>query len=93
VGLVSPLAIYAGTEVVPLPALFSVAAGIALALALVGRQLHGVLLADAMSGRTTTARIALGAGMMLLAVLLVLLGLVGGIVFLLRGAGPTSPIP
>jgi len=92
VGLLSPLAIYAGTEVMPLAGLFAVAAGIALALALSGRQLHDALLSEAMSGRKKTARIALGAGMMLLAVLLVLLGLVVGILLLVRGPGQISPI-
>lgn len=86
VALLSPLVLYAGRGTMPLAALFAVAAGIALAIALVGRQLHAVLLSDALSGRTSTARAVLAAGMMLLVVLLVLLGVVVALLLLFHGS-------
>jgi len=82
----SPLLLYAGRETMPLAALFAVAAGIALAIALAGRQLHAVLLDDALSGRKSAARAVLAAGMMLLVVLLVLLGVVVALLLLFRGS-------
>lgn len=84
--MVSPLAIYAGKETMPLAALFVVAGGIAVAIALAGRQLHAVLLSDALSGRAGASRLVLAAGMMLLVVLLVLLGAVVALLLLFRSA-------
>src|SRR5262245_56026347 len=75
-GLVSPLVIYAGQETMPLACLFLIAGGIALAIALAGRQLHGFLVADALAHKTSTAKLVLAVGMMLLVILLVLLGAV-----------------
>jgi len=47
----SPLLIYYRVGAMPLAALFGIAAGIALGLALTGRRLHQSLLDDALSGR------------------------------------------
>lgn len=78
--------LYAGHETMPLAALFLIAGGIALAIALAGRQLHGFLVADALAHRTGTARFVLAAGMMLLVILLVLLGAVVALLILFRSA-------
>lgn len=86
VALVSPLLLYAGRASMPLAGLYAIAAGIALALGLAGRQLHAVLLSDALTGRKSVARMVFGAGMMLLVVLLVLLGVVVALLLLFRGA-------
>lgn len=87
VALMSPLVIYAGRPAMPLAALVAIAAGIAGALALAGRQLHGVLLADGLAGRKSTAKLLIAAGMTLLVVLLVLLGAVVALLLLFRGSG------
>jgi hypothetical protein len=84
--LVSPLVIYAGEEMMPLAGLFLIAAGIAMAIALAGRQLHTVLVADALGHKTGAARLVLAAGMMLLVILLVLLGAVVALLILFRSA-------
>jgi hypothetical protein len=86
VALVSPLVLYAGSANMPIAALFAVAGGIALAIALAGRQLHDVLLADALTQRKGAARLVLAAGMMLLVILLVLLGVVVALLLLFRSA-------
>lgn len=85
-GLVSPLVLYAGEETMPLAGLFLVAGGIALAIALAGRQLHAVLVADSLTHKTGTAKLVLAAGMMLLVILLVLLGAVVALLILFRSA-------
>ena len=64
--LVSPLLIYYRAGVMPLAALFTIAAGIALGLALTGRRLHGVLLDDALSARDGKGRFLMTFGMALL---------------------------
>lgn len=71
----------------PVVALYAVATGIALAIALAGRQLHDVLLADALTHRKGTGKLVLAAGMMLLVILLVLLGVVVALLLLFRKAG------
>ena len=86
VAMVSPLALFAGQDTMPRAALFAVAGGIALALALAGRQLHAVLLNDALAGRGGVLRLVLASGMMLLVILLVLLGAVVALLILFRGA-------
>lgn len=90
--LLSPLVIYLRRPVVPLAALFGIAGGIALGLALAGRRLHEAMLSDALSGRPGPARAVLAVGMMLLLLLLVLLGAVVALVMLLRGAGFPSEV-
>ena len=85
--LLAPLLLYAGSANMPIAALFSVAGGIAMAIALAGRQLHEVLLADALTARKGTAKLLLAAGMMLLVVLLVLLGVVVALLLLFRSSG------
>src|SRR5512140_2872526 len=49
IALLSPLLIYYSAGVMPLPALFGIAGGIALGLALTARRLHRSLLDDALS--------------------------------------------
>ncbi len=75
----------------PLAALYGVAGGIAVTLALAGRQLHEVLLAEALSGRNSAARMAVAAGMMLLVILLVLIGLVVAILLFARSGRDPGP--
>lgn len=78
----------------PLVALFAVAGGIALALALAGRRLHDLLLADVLSGhRTGIGRLLLTAGMSLLVLALVLLGAAVAFLSLLRGLYPKPMVP
>jgi hypothetical protein len=90
--LISPLLIYYRAGVMPLAALFAIAAGIALGLALTGRRLHGVLLDDAMSARAGKGRFLMTFGMALLLLFLVLLGSVVALLFLLRQGTPKLPV-
>jgi hypothetical protein len=78
IALLSPLLIYYRSGVMPLPALFGNAAGIALGLALSGRQGRG--------------RFLMTFGFALLLLFLVLLGGVVSLVLLLRKASPGLPI-
>jgi hypothetical protein len=91
VALLSPLVVYAGRPSMPILALYGVAAGIATAIALAGRQLHDVLLSDALTRHQGVGKLVLAAGMMLLVVLLVLLGVVVALLLLFRKAG-ISPL-
>jgi hypothetical protein len=94
VALVSPLALYAGSDSMPLAALFAVAGGLALTLALVGRQMHDLLLADSLARRKSAGRRVAGVGAVLLVLLLVLLGLVVATVLLRRhGMARFLPVP
>jgi hypothetical protein len=93
VGLLSPLALYAGRPVMPLAALYGVAAGIALALALAGRRLHEALLQDALRGKGATGRALVAVGMMLLVLALILLGAIVAILMLFRTGRGTDAIP
>lgn len=90
--LVSPLLIYYRAGVMPLAALFAIAAGIALGLALTGRRLHGVLLDDALSSRDGKGRFLMTFGMALLLLFLVLLGSVVALLIVLRQASPKLPV-
>jgi hypothetical protein len=90
--LLSPLLIYYRAGIMPLPALFGVAGGIALGLALAGRRLHQSLLDDALSGRGGRGRFLMTFGFALLLLFLVLLGGVVSLVFLLRSAAPGIPV-
>jgi hypothetical protein len=90
--LISPLLIYYRAGVMPLAALFAIAAGIALGLALTGRRLHDVLLADALAARDGKGRFLMTVGMALLLLFLVLLGSVVALLFLLRQASPKLPV-
>jgi len=76
----------------PLPALFGVAGGIALGLALSGRRLHASLLDDALSRRDSKGRFLMTFGFALLLLFLVLLGGVVALVLLFRSAAPTLPV-
>jgi hypothetical protein len=76
----------------PLPALYAIAGGIALALGLVGVRLHGALLSDALSRREGPGKFLLVAGLSILAVFLVLLGAAIALVLILRGGSPTLPV-
>lgn len=91
--LVSPLILYARSSVLPLPALFAIAGGIALALALAGRQLADLLLADALSRRNSLARFLLGAGLMVVFLMVVLVGLIVAFLQTEDGRERTLPIP
>ena len=92
VALLSPLLIYYPAGVMPLPALFGIAAGIALGLALTGRRLHRSLLDDALSRRDGKGRFLMTFGMALLLLFLVLLGSVVALLLILRQASPTLPV-
>jgi hypothetical protein len=76
----------------PLPALFGIAGGIALSLALSGRRLHASLLDDAMSGREGKGRFLMTFGLALLVLFLVLLGGVVALVLLFRSSSPSLPV-
>jgi hypothetical protein len=89
----SPLAIYAGRPVMPLVALYGVAAGIALALALAGRRLHAALLSDALRESGGTGRALVAVGMMLLVLFLILLGAVVAILLLFRTGRGSDSVP
>lgn len=90
--LLSPLVLYAGRPVVPFVALWAIAGGIALGLALAGRRLHHAILADALDRRHATSRALVALGMSLLLLLLVLLGAVVALLALFRGAAPRLPV-
>lgn len=92
VALLSPLLIYYRAGVMPLAALFGIAAGIALGLALAGRRLHDSLLDDALSGREGKGRFLMTFGMALLLLFLVLLGGVVALLLMLRQASPALPV-
>jgi hypothetical protein len=92
VALLSPLLIYYRAGEMPLAALFGIAAGIALGLALAGRRLHASLLADALSGREGKGRVLMTFGMALLVLFFVLIGAALALAFLLRGAAPKLPV-
>ncbi len=76
----------------PLAALFAIAAGIALSLALAGRRLHRSLLDDALAGRGGKGRFLMTFGMALLVLFLVLLGGVIAMILMLRQASPSLSI-
>jgi hypothetical protein len=76
----------------PLAALFGIAAGIALGLALTGRRLHQSLLDDALSGRESKGRVLMTFGMALLLLFFVLLGCVVALIVILRQAAPSIPV-
>ncbi len=77
----------------PLAALFGIAAGIALGLALAGRRLHRSLLDDALSGRDGKGRFLMTFGMALLVAFFVLVGAAVALVLVLRQALPRPPTP
>jgi hypothetical protein len=76
----------------PLAGLFSIAAGIAVSLALVGRRLHDSLLNDALTGRDGKGRFLMTFGLALLLLFLVLLGGVVALILVLRSASPSLPV-
>ena len=90
--LLSPLVLYLNAGTMPLAALFGVAGGIALGLALAGRRLHDALLHDALHGRGDKGRFLMTVGMALLVLFLVLLGGVVALAFLLRSLSPRVPL-
>ncbi len=90
--LLSPLLIYYRAGVMPLAALFGIAGGIALGLALAGRRLHASLLDDALAGRAGKGRFLMTFGMALLLLFFVLLGSVVALVLLLRQGAPSLPV-
>ena len=90
--LLSPLLIYYRSPLMPLPALFAVAAGIACGLALVGRRLHASLMDDALARRDSKGRFLMTFGLALLLLFLVLLGGVVALILMLRQASPGLPV-
>jgi hypothetical protein len=90
--LLTPLVFYARSGWMPLVALFGVAAGILVALMLVGRRLYDVMMADGLSGRRSSGSFLLTVGLMLLAVMLVLLGAAVAVLFSLREGVSRPPI-
>ena len=90
--LISPLVVYSRAGVMPLAALFAIAAGIAVGLALVGRRLHDSLLNDALTGREGKGRFLMTFGLALLLLFLVLLGGVIALIFVIRSASPSLPV-
>lgn len=92
IGLMSPLLLYAGSGWMPLPALYAIAAGIAVMLMLVGRRLHGVLLADVIADRRGAAPWLITVALVLLGVFLVLLAVVVALLVVLRDDRPALPV-
>jgi hypothetical protein len=90
--MLSPLLIYYRSGVMPLAALFAIAGGIALSLALAGRRLHDSLLDDALSGREGKGKFLMTFGFALLVLFLVLLGGVVALVLLLRTKSSGLPV-
>jgi hypothetical protein len=90
--LLSPLLIYYQAGVMPLAALFGIAGGIAMGLALTGRRLHRSLLDDALAGRDGKGRFLMTFGMALLLLFFVLLGCVVALILVLRQASPSLPV-
>ena len=90
--LLSPLLIYYRAGTMPLSALFAIAGGIAMALALAGRRLHDSLLDDALSGREGKGKFLMTFGFALLVLFLVLLGGVVALVLLLRSKSSGLPV-
>jgi hypothetical protein len=84
--------IYYRAGAMPLAALFGIAAGIALGLALTGRRLHRSLLDDSLSGRDSKGRFLITFGMALLLLFFVLLGCVVALIVVLRQAAPSVPV-
>ena len=84
--LLSPLLIYYRAGEMPLAALFGVAGGIALGLALVGRRLHASLIDDALARRDGKGQFLMTFGAALLLLFLVLLGGAVALVLMLRKA-------
>jgi len=76
----------------PLAALFGIAGGIALSLALAGRRLHASLLDDALAGRAGKGKFLMTFGLALLVLFLVLLGGVVALVLLFRSSSPNLPV-
>ncbi len=93
VALLSPLVVYVGRSEMPLAALYGVAGGIALALALAGRRLHAAMLGDVLRGRGGTARALTAVAMLLLVLMLILLGAIVAILLLFRTARGSSASP
>ncbi len=91
--LLSPLVFYARPGRMPLPALYAVACGIAISIGLAGRRLHGLLLEDALSGRSGRGRFVLLAATTLLGVGLVVLGLAVAIALAFRSCAPAPWAP
>ncbi len=91
--LLSPLVIYAGKPEMPLAALYGVAAGIALALALAGRRLHAAMLGDALRESGGTGRALMAIAMMLLVLLLILLGAIVALLLLFRTGRGSGAVP
>jgi uncharacterized membrane protein YhaH (DUF805 family) len=90
--LLSPLAIFAKAGVMPLWGLFSVAGGIAVMLALVGRRLHDALLSDVLSRRGGAGRWILATAIVLIGVFLVLVGVAVALVWIAGGGIRTTPL-
>lgn len=76
----------------PIPALFGVAAGIALALMLSGRRLYDVLIDEGRRGREGALRLLVAVGAVLLGFAAVLFGAIFVIAVALRGRAPKLPI-
>lgn len=84
------MVVYAGRDV-PIPALFGVAAGIAIALMLTGRRLYDVLIEEGLRRRQGLMRWILAVGMLLVGVSVVLLAAVFVFAVAVRGRAPNVP--
>lgn len=90
VALLSPMVIYAGRDV-PIPALFGVAAGIAIALMLTGRRLYDVLIEEGLRRRQGILRWVWAVGVLLVGISVILLAAVFVLAVAVRGRAPDVP--
>lgn len=88
--LLSPMFVFAGRDV-PVPALFGVAAGIAIALMLTGRRLYDVLIEEGLRRRQGALRWVWAVGVLLVGISVILLAAVFVIAVAVRGRAPSVP--
>ncbi len=84
------MVVFAGRDV-PVPALFGVAAGIAIALMLTGRRLYDVLIEEGLRSRHGALRWVWAIGVLLVGISVILLAAVFVIAVAIRGRAPSVP--